>query len=126
MGCASALDFARTAYTATLAVRIEKLAMGRSNRIGHAQFAPGEIRRLLLLLDSSTGELREATPQGISGAIRSAKEQGLIRPGSSARCLQLPGLWQKAGLGDSSCHICHINVKRAPRGFNSFNDWVQE
>ncbi len=82
-----------------LTYRVYFAAMGRANRIGHAEFAEGELRHLLRRPD---GTLRSES--SISNAIREAKGKRLIHPDSGARCLVLPSHhFQKAGKGSAVC-----------------------
>lgn len=84
-----------------LPYRVYFAAMGRANRIGHAEFAEGELRQLLRRQD---GTLRSES--SVSNAIREAKGRGLVHRDSSARCLVLPPHhFQKAGKGSAICDV---------------------
>jgi hypothetical protein len=84
-----------------LLYRVYFAAMGRANRIGHAEFAEGELRHLLRSIDGTP-----RSEQSISNVIREAKVRGLIHRDSGARCLVLPSHhFQKAGLGSGTCDV---------------------
>lgn len=84
-----------------LPYRLYFAALGRANRVGHAEFAEGELRHLLCRND---GTLRSES--SISNAIREAKGRGLVHRDSGARCLVLPSHhFQKAGQGSGTCDV---------------------
>lgn len=88
------------------ALRVFFAALGESNRIGHACFATGGLAKLLFRADRETGEVIEPSAQGVNRAIRSAKQMGLIKAESCARCLILPRhLWIKEGKGNAACSL---------------------
>jgi len=74
-----------------LYVRLVFLAQSRMNRIGHAEFASGELEALLPTLDKKSGELRSPSQNTICKAVRKAIDNGSLSPESSARCLVIPG-----------------------------------
>ncbi|MCZ2811258.1 hypothetical protein O2W15_07380 [Modestobacter sp. VKM Ac-2979] len=84
-----------------LPYRVYFAALGRANRVGHAEFSEGELRHLLRRADG--------TPRSegvISNAIAEAKRKGLIHRDSGARCLVLSSQhFQKAGSGSSTCDV---------------------
>lgn len=126
VGADEVLTFATHQFSTPLANRLLFVAMARSNRIGHAQFGVGELRDLLGVVNKSTGELAKPSAAGISNAIASARSQGLLLEESSARCLQLPGWWQKAGVRESNCQTCGIDVNRTPRRVPQANDVAKD
>ncbi len=70
-----------------LYLRVWLFALADGNQLGHAEFAPGALREALSSVDGATGELRVPTKAAVSKAIEKAREVGLLRPESSARCL---------------------------------------
>lgn len=81
-------------------VRVYFAAVGWTNRVGHAEFAQGELARVL----GVSG--RPHAAQDVQKAIRAAKRYGLILPESGARCLVLARTHcQKEGLGGGSCRV---------------------
>jgi hypothetical protein len=85
--------------------RVYFAAIGWANRIGHAEFAEGQLADILD---------REGSPypgQDVQKAITAAKRHGLIQPESGARCLVLPGHhFQKDGKGTGSCKVHNVRV----------------
>lgn len=68
-----------------LAWRIFFLAMSRANRIGHAEFASGELTKEL-----SNREGKPSTPAALHKAIKTLISYGVLDPDSGLRCLVLP------------------------------------
>jgi hypothetical protein len=84
-----------------LPYRIYFAALGRANRIGHAEFSEGELRHILCRSDGTP-----RSESSVSNALRDAKARGLVHRDSGARCLVLPSHhFQKAGLGSGSCDV---------------------
>ncbi|MFG1993126.1 MarR family transcriptional regulator [Actinoplanes sp. NPDC048988] len=74
-------------------LRVQYAAEGYANRIGHAEFSPGQL-----------GMILGTTKQGVHTAIKEAKRRGLVADISGARCLVLSdGHFQKAGKGTTFC-----------------------
>jgi hypothetical protein len=93
---------ARNKGTGVLAVRVYFAAVGWGNQIGHAEFASGDLAEIL-----GTGA------QGVTKAIRAAKDAGLVDDLSSARCLVLSGWhFQKSGHGTGACAHHGTNPRR--------------
>lgn len=84
-----------------LPYRVYFAALGRANRVGHAEFSEGELRHLLRRADGPPRSVG-----AISNAIADAKGKGLIHRDSGARCLVLPSHhFQKAGKGSGTCDV---------------------
>ncbi|MZE50119.1 hypothetical protein GTY86_02055 [Streptomyces sp. SID5770] len=95
-----------------LFVRLVFLTEARMNRIGHAEFATGELESLLPTLDRRTGEIRNPSQNTVCKAIRIAIDEGFLSAESSARCLVLGGHdVQRSAKATSSCK--HHGVQRA-------------
>ncbi|MGY0234971.1 hypothetical protein [Longispora urticae] len=92
-----------------LGTRVFFAALGWANRIGHAEFAPGGLGRLLVGKDG-----KPLGAQSLSNALARAKDRALIAPSSNARCLVLPPhQFQKAGIGTGSCRTHGLRVAGA-------------
>jgi hypothetical protein len=92
----------------TLTYRVHFAALGWANQIGHAEFAEGELNRLLA---------KDADPlsrQSVHGAISRAKKLGLVHSDSGNQCLVL-GQWhfQKAWHGTKRCRVHGIRTSLA-------------
>lgn len=98
-----------------LYVRLVFLTEARMNRIGHAEFASGELESLLPTVDRKTGEIRYPSQNTICKAIRKAVENGSLGRDSSARCLVLNGNdAQRSAKASSSCK--HHGVQKVWSG----------
>lgn len=83
-----------------LVYRVQFAARGWINRIGHAQFAEGELAEIL----GKGG--KPARGDSLSNAIREAKRRGLIAEESNVRCLVIhPNVVQNGGHGTRSCKV---------------------
>lgn len=93
----------------TLPQRIEFAAWSRVNRSGHAQFAAGELA-MILGKQGSHGWAR-ASAASVSHALRRAKADGRIEPGSGARCVILSADHVNQGrLGGFGCQHHRLAV----------------
>lgn len=91
-----------------LAYRVHYMAIARANAIGHAEFGVDELRHLLR---TKAGEASRDTT--VSGAIRKAKNLGLIQPESTARCLVLAHYqFQRSDRASRSCRTHSIRPLR--------------
>ncbi|GGP75032.1 hypothetical protein GCM10010278_61670 [Streptomyces melanogenes] len=79
-------------------LRVYFAAHWRLNQIAHAEFGPEELAELLA---GTAG--KPLSKSGLSNAIRTAKEKGLLMEDSSARCLTLPRHHATTGKGSASC-----------------------
>jgi hypothetical protein len=66
-------------------LRVASLAFGHHRRNGHANFAPGDLKKILAVLDEKTGELRPNA--NVSRSIKEAVGYGLLTPASQTTCL---------------------------------------
>ncbi|GAA4672379.1 hypothetical protein GCM10023226_06510 [Nocardioides nanhaiensis] len=84
--------------------RVMFAAMSRANRVGHAEFAKGELADLLKVTrGDSPSMLTVPSRQQVWGAIRRAKNLELVEETSRLRCLILsPSLWTR-GTGSGRC-----------------------
>lgn len=98
--------------------RVEYAAIGWSNRIGHAEFAPGGLAVVLQTSNPKTGALSIPSMQQVANAIAEAKERGLVDESSTARCLVARAdlVAKKGGKGGQTCKHHGINTRRAGRG----------
>lgn len=87
----------------SLDLRVLKLAEGRANRDGHAEFEPGELVRQLEMVDRSTGQLRGPNPSTVHRVINKLKAAGLLAPASGLRCLVLPHWIAQKQYGRAGC-----------------------
>lgn len=74
--------------------RVHFAALGYANRIGHAEFGPGELAQVL-----GIGVGRAADK-----AVKQAKDAGLVGKDSGTRCLVLPHTMFQTGKGSAECH----------------------
>ncbi|MGW3929976.1 hypothetical protein ACWECC_18010 [Streptomyces microflavus] len=94
-----------------LFARLVFLAESRMNRIGHAEFATGELESLLPTLDRKTGEINYPSKNTICKALRIAIDEGFFSEESSSRCLVFHSNdVQRSAKASSSCN--HHGVKR--------------
>ena len=94
-----------------LFARLVFLAEARMNRIGHAEFATGELESLLPTIDRKTGEIRYPSQNTICKAIKVAIEEGFFTKDSSVRCLVFHSNdVQRSAKASSSCN--HHGVKK--------------
>ncbi|MFV0130694.1 hypothetical protein ACLGI4_23800 [Streptomyces sp. HMX112] len=75
--------------------RVEYAAMGWANQIGHAEFPPGELNKILA---DKYGTV--PSKDAVNNHVRRAKEWGLIEAESNRRCLVLPEYRFQKGIGD--------------------------
>lgn len=108
---------ARDPEVKPLHFRIQYAAMGWSNLIGHAEFAPGGLAMILQSSDPRTGEMSMPGRQQIANAIRRARDMQLVGDGSNYRCLVAPDWWEKAGgHGGKTCGYHGIRgIRRSAR-----------
>ncbi|MEU2853446.1 hypothetical protein [Streptomyces syringium] len=78
--------------------RIEYAAMGWANQIGHAEFPPGELNKIMADKDGVV-----PSKDALNHHVRRAKEWGMIEPQSNRRCLVLPEYRFQKGIGDATC-----------------------
>ncbi|MFB7027824.1 MULTISPECIES: hypothetical protein [unclassified Streptomyces] len=78
--------------------RVEYAAMGWTNQIGHAEFPPGELNKILADKHGTV-----PSKDAVNNHVRRAKEWGLIEPESNRRCLVLPEYRFQKGIGDRMC-----------------------
>ncbi|MEV2238788.1 hypothetical protein [Micromonospora sp. NPDC049891] len=105
--------FADNATIKPLYVRLVFAAYARANDIGHAEFEPGELSRILgeALPD---GELILASRQTVYSALQQAEEFGMILPGSGVRCIVLPNGFRRGGR-DRKCFWHKVGLDRRRR-----------
>ncbi|MFE9206215.1 hypothetical protein [Micromonospora sp. NPDC007230] len=96
-----------------LYVRLVFGAYARANDIGHAEFDPGEMSRVLGDV-TQQGELIPANRQTLYSALRQAESFGMILPGSGVRCVVLPTGFRRGGAG-RSCHWHKVGLDRRRR-----------
>lgn len=90
-----------------LKYRVHYIALARANAIGHAEFSSGELQQLLR---NKGGEPTRDTT--VSGAIRAARDLGLLHPDSKARCLVLPRYqFQRNDRASKSCRTHGIRPR---------------
>ncbi|MFF9506321.1 hypothetical protein ACF1BU_02795 [Streptomyces sp. NPDC014724] len=77
-----------------LAFRVHFAALGKVNQLGHAELTSGELAAILTRMDG-----QPQPKQGVSRAIKSAKDLGLVGP----------SWWDLA-----SKHVMHLSKKRIP------------
>lgn len=98
-------QLALDATTKPMTYRLMFASLGWANRIGHAEFAPGELARRLRVL-STAGELVEPSAAWLSNEVKRARDLNLIGKGSRARCLVAPDWFEKAGgRGGRTCKV---------------------
>ncbi len=111
---------ARGPETGPMSLRIMFAAIGWSNLIGHAEFAPGGLAMVLQTSDPQRGGLTIPTERGVNKALHEAADRGLILPDSNVRCLVAPNWWVKAGgTGGRTCVEHRIRPARRRRGAGS-------
>lgn len=81
------------------ALRVAFLAYGAHRANGHANFAPGEVGKVLGRFDTTSGEHRPADKANVQRAIREAVRHGLLAEGSGTLCLVVPGHRIEGGMG---------------------------
>ena len=107
-GAVSVLEYRRKAKDPRhpLVYRLHFAAIGRANCIGHAEFGPGELSRIL-----SGEDGQPANASSVSRAIRSGLDLDLVAPGSRARCLVLGHhAFRKERFGGRDCKTHGINL----------------
>lgn len=82
--------------TKLIVYRLMFASVGWANLSGHAEMSPGELARRMTVL-TKAGDFVVPSSQSLSNAIKDARSQGLIAPGSSARCLIAPVWFTKTG-----------------------------
>jgi hypothetical protein len=99
---------AKTEIGHTLPFRVLWAALWRANGIGHAEFEPDELRKLLVTKDGEpSGESVTAT------AVRRARELRLVEEGSTVRCLIVSQhLYRRRGRTSMRCGTHHIGPLR--------------
>ncbi len=109
----SARRMARDPEVKPLHFRVMFAAVGWSNLIGHAEFAPGGLGMVLQSANPRTGEMSMPDRNQVNAAIRRAKVMGLIAEDSTFRCLVTAVWWEKAGgRGGKTCSHHGIGTKR--------------
>lgn len=111
----AARRLARDPELKPLHYRVMFAALGWSNLIGHAEFAPGGLAMVLQSSDPRTGALKVPSSQQVTNAIRRARDLGLVGEKSSYFCLVAPEWWEKAGgHGGKTCGYHRIRGTRRP------------
>ncbi|MBT2404346.1 MULTISPECIES: hypothetical protein [unclassified Streptomyces] len=80
--------------------RVEYAAMGWANQIGHAEFPPDELNKILAGKDGAV-----LSKDAVNNHVRRAKEWGLVKTESSRLCLVLPEHHFQKGIGDITCDV---------------------
>lgn len=88
------------------AIRVHFAALGYGNRIGHAEFGPGELAQVL---DIGHGR---AADKAADKAVAAAKALGLVGPDSGLRCLTLPHTLFQKGKGTIECKYHGVGIGR--------------
>ncbi|MDT0451275.1 hypothetical protein [Streptomyces hesseae] len=78
--------------------RVEYAAMGWANQIGHAEFPPGELNKILADKDGTV-----PSKDAVNNHVRRAKDWDLVETESNRRCLVLPEDRFQKGIGDRTC-----------------------
>lgn len=78
--------------------RVEYAAMGWANQIGHAEFPPDELNKILADRDGKV-----PSNNALNNHVRKAKGWGFIETESNRRCLILPVFHFQKGIGDTTC-----------------------
>ncbi|MFC9081970.1 hypothetical protein ACFTY7_34215 [Streptomyces sp. NPDC057062] len=78
--------------------RVEYAAMGWANQIGHAEFPPDELNKILADKDGKV-----PSNNALNNHVRKAKGWGFIETESNRRCLILPVFHFQKGIGDATC-----------------------
>lgn len=98
--------------TKPLTYRVMFVAIGWANLSGHAEMAPGELARRLMV-QTKAGDYVAPSPQSVSNVLADAKNAGLIGHGSSTRCLIAPDWFAKSGgRGGRACKFHGIRGSR--------------
>ncbi len=90
-------------------MRINSLAKSRVNRNGHAEFGPGEIASVLIIVDKKTGETKSMSKAQVANLIKQGKESGLFDEESSSRCIVICSRVVQRNTGTGSCKHHNIN-----------------
>lgn len=110
----AARRLARDPEVKPLYLRLMFAAVGWSNLIGHAEFAPGGLAMVLQSADPRTGEMSMPNRNQINTAIKRARGMGLLEEGSTFRCLVAPIWWEKSGgTGGRTCAHHGIGLRRS-------------
>ena len=91
-------------------LRVAALAFGRHKKNGHAQFAEGELAKLLAAPDRD-GVVKIPSAQSVCNHVAKAKMLGFIAEGSNVRCLVVPPHAVIGGMGGSEWTACVIHAK---------------
>ncbi|TYL55753.1 hypothetical protein FXB39_00655 [Nocardioides sp. BGMRC 2183] len=111
-----ARQLARDPEVGPVYLRVMFAAIGWSNLIGHAEFAPGGLAMVLQTSDPKTGELHIPSTRQVNKAIERARENKLVGDDSSRHCLLAPTWWEKAGgTGGKTCSHHHVYAPRRQR-----------
>ncbi|MCM2390329.1 hypothetical protein [Streptomyces albipurpureus] len=78
--------------------RIEYAAIGWANVLGHAEFPPGELNKIMA---DKSGKI--PSKDALNLHVGRAKEWGLVEAESNRRCLVLPMHRFQKGIGDETC-----------------------
>ena len=78
-------------------MRVYFAAVGWGNQIGHAEFAEGQLAKILGLSG------KKYASQDVSKAVTAAIKHGMVEKGSGVRCLILPGHHFQQGVGTTVC-----------------------
>lgn len=96
-------------------LRVTALAYGGHRRNGHAPFKVGEIALGTAVVDDSTSEIKQAGPQQISRAIRTAVEYKFLHRDSCARCLVVPPWGIEGGMVGATDESCSYHSEVTKR-----------
>lgn len=90
-----------------LVYRVHFAALGWANCIGHAEFGPGELSRIL-----NGGDGQPLGASSVSRVIRSGISLDLVAPSSRARCLVLGAhQFRKDRFGSRDCKTHGIRAR---------------
>ncbi len=120
-GALSQTEIGRLARKCTLPLRgqLFLLALAEANRLGHAQFGPGQLRRVLSTVHTVTGEIVGPSAPSVARAIRRAKKEGLLHRDSSASCLVVSYRLFQCCTGSGTCISHQVNVRSTTPRFTS-------
>jgi hypothetical protein len=89
-------------------LRVASLAFAKHQLNGHANFATGQLRKLLTS-PGPDGKPKPISHSAVSNAIRTAKKRGFIAENSSARCLVVPPHAITLGMGGTPETKCLVH-----------------
>ncbi|HVU73075.1 MAG TPA: hypothetical protein VHE83_08945 [Mycobacteriales bacterium] len=95
-------------------LRVAAAAYGSHKANGHAMFGRGDLACLLARVNPETGEMACLDRRHVYRAIELAVEYGWLAPGSTARCLIVPGHAVSGGIGNPT-DVCPQHVKAAAK-----------